>query len=122
MALGVGTVFFGTLYSAAVAGVLVGVASGAGFTFAFSAARAAYKGNPEYQTLSVSMVNSFALIGDFVPALLFSYLVMRYGYSPAWLYTGLLTFVLMVPILFQRAQKQTRLELKSKIVASEEKL
>jgi hypothetical protein len=85
MTLGVGLAFLGTVYSAILSGVLVGIASGAGFTFGFSAARAANRLDKEYETLAVSWVNSISLFGDFVPPLLYSYLVIQYGYSPAWL-------------------------------------
>jgi MFS family permease len=113
MAVGVGLAFFGTVYSAVLSGVLVGLASGSGFTFGFSAARAANKLEKEFETLPVSWVNSISLFGDFVPPLLYSYLVIRYGYSPAWLYIAVLAFALMIPILIpnisehEPAQTQT---------------
>jgi MFS family permease len=102
MAVGVGVAFLGTVYSAILAGVLVGLATGCGFTFGFSAAREANKLDKEYETLAVSWVNSISLFGDFVSPLLFSYLVIQYGYSPAWLYMAVLTFALIIPILFSK--------------------
>jgi MFS family permease len=106
MAIGVGAASFGTVYSAILAGVLVGLATGSGFTFAFSAAREANKLDKEYETLAVSWVNSISLFGDFVSPLLFSYLVIQYGYSPAWLYMAVLTFALIIPILFSKVSRQ----------------
>ncbi len=85
MAFGVGIAFIGTLYSAITSGVLVGLASGAGFTFGFAAAREANRFGPEYETLAVSWVNGIALFGDFVPPLLFSYVAISFGYGSAWL-------------------------------------
>jgi MFS family permease len=108
MAVGVGLAFFGTIYSAILAGVLVGLASGTGFTFGFSAARAGNKLDKEYETLAVSWVNSISLFGDFVPPLLYSYFVLQYGYSPAWLYIAILTFTLMIPLLFPKVSLQKR--------------
>jgi MFS family permease len=102
MALGVAIAFFGTLYSAIISGVLVGLASGAGFTFGFATAREANKLGPEYETLTVSWVNSISLFGDFVPPLLFSYFVIHFGYSSAWLCLASLAFVLVFPVLFSR--------------------
>jgi len=102
MALGVGIAFFGTLYSAIISGILVGLASGAGFTFGFAAAREANKFDPEYETLGVSWVNSISLFGDFVPPLLFSYFAIQFGYSFAWLCLASLAFVLIFPVLFSR--------------------
>jgi MFS family permease len=110
MALGVGIASLGTVYSAMLSGILVGLAAGAGFTFGFSAVRAAYKTDQEYETLAVSWVNSIALFGDFVPPLLFSYLAIQYGYAPAWLCLTALSFALMIPILFAKVPRQKRFD------------
>jgi MFS family permease len=110
MAVGVGVAFLGTVYSAILAGVLVGVASGSGFTFCFSAAREANKLGKQYETLAVSWVNSISLSGNFVSPLLFSYFVIQYGYSPAWLYIALVAFVLIIPIQHTRRIKNSREE------------
>jgi MFS family permease len=106
MAIGVGVAFFGTVYSAILSGIMVGIASGAGFTFGFSAARASNRLDKEYETLSVSWVNSISLSGDFVPPLLYSYVALQYGYSPAWLFMAVLAFVLIIPILFSNVPRQ----------------
>jgi MFS family permease len=106
MAVGVGVAFLGTVYSAILAGVLVGLATGSGFTFGFSAAREANKLDKEYETLAVSWVNSISLFGNFVSPLLFSYVVIQYGYSPAWLCMAVLAFVLIIPILFPKVSRQ----------------
>lgn len=102
MAFGVGIAFVGTLYSAITSSVLVGLASGAGYTFGFAAAREASRLGPEYETLAVSWVNGIALFGDFVPPLLFSYVAIGFGYGSAWLVLALFTFVLILPVLFSR--------------------
>jgi MFS family permease len=102
MAIGVGVALLGTVYSAILAGVLVGLATGSGFTFAFSAASEANKLDKEYETLAVSWVNSISLFGNLASPLLFSYLVIQYGYSPAWLYIAVLTFALIIPTLFSK--------------------
>jgi MFS family permease len=111
MAVGVGIAFLDTVYSSILAGVLVGLGSGSGFTFGFSAAREANKLDKEYETLAVSWVNSISLFGDFVSPLLFSYFVVQYGYSPAWLYLAVLSFVLIIPILFPKVSRQKRVPL-----------
>jgi len=102
MAFGVGLAFFGTLYSAIASSVLVGLASGAGFTFGFAAAREANRFGPEYETLAVSWVNSISLFGDFVPPLLFSYVAISFGYGTSWLVLALLAFMLVLPVLFSK--------------------
>ena len=102
MAFGVGLASFGTLYSAIASSVLVGLASGAGFTFGFAAAREANRFGPEYETLAVSWVNSISLFGDFVPPLLFSYVAISFGYGTSWLVLALLAFMLVLPVLFSK--------------------
>jgi MFS family permease len=108
MTVGVGVAFFGSVYSAILAGILIGLAAGAGFTFGFSAARAANRLDQEYETLAVSWVNSISLFGNFVPPLLYSYFAVQYGYSFAWLYMAVLSFLLFIPILLKRAPKKAR--------------
>ena len=103
MAFGIGIAFFGTLYSAITSGILVGLASGAGFTFGFAAAREANRFGPEYETLAVSWVNGISLFSDFIPPLLFSYFAIQFGYSFAWLCMALLAFVLIFPVFFSKA-------------------
>jgi MFS family permease len=104
MAFGVGIAFVGTLYSAITSSVLVGLASGAGYTFGFAAAREANRLGPEYESLAVSWVNGIALFGDFVPPLLFSYVAIGFGYGSAWLVSALFTFVLILPLFFSSAR------------------
>jgi len=106
MAMGIGVAFFGPLYSAITSGILVGLASGAGFTFGFAAAREANRFDPEYETLAVSWVNSISLFGDFVPPLLFSYFAIQFSYSTAWLCLALLSFILIFPVLFSARAMQ----------------
>ena len=100
MTMGIGVAFLGTLYSAITSGILVGLASGAGFTFGFAAAREANRFDPEYETLAVSWANSISLFGNFLPPLLFSYVAIQFSYSTAWLCLALLSFILIFPVLF----------------------
>jgi MFS family permease len=108
MAFGVGIAFFGTIYLSILSALLVGLAAGAGFTIGISAARATNSIYPEYETLTVSWVNGFSMFGDFFPPLLFSSLVIRYGYSLAGLCLAGLTFVLTTPLLFLRVSRLER--------------
>ena len=106
MIIGVAVAFFGSVYSAILAGILIGLAAGAGFTFGFSAARAANRLDQEYETLAVSWVNSISLFGDFVPPLLYSYFVVLYGYSSAWLSMAVFSFLLIIPLLLKKVPKK----------------
>jgi MFS family permease len=106
MSIGTGIAFFGSVYSAILTGILIGLAAGTGFTFGFSAARAANRLDGEYETLAVSWVNSISLFGDFIPPLLYSHFVIQYGYSFAWLYIAVLSFLLIVPLLLEKFPKK----------------
>jgi len=106
MSLGIGVAALSTVYSAVLAVALVGSAYGAGMTFVFSAARATNKSDQEYETLAVSWVNSISLFGNFIPPLLFSFLVLRFGYSPAWLCIAALTLLLMIPIALKGSKNK----------------
>jgi MFS family permease len=102
MVVGVGIAFFGSIYAAILAGILIGLASGTGFTFAFAAAREANRLDQEYETLAVSWVNSLQLVGNFGPPLLYSYFVIQYGYSNAWLSIALLSLILTLPLILKK--------------------
>lgn len=108
MVVGVAVAFLGTISSAIMSGILVGLSSGAGFTFGFAAAREANRFDPEYETLAVSWVNSVSLLGDFIPPLIFSYLTIQFGYSPAWLFLSLFALILIFPILFSESSAKKR--------------
>lgn len=107
MTVGVIVAFLGSVYSSVLAGVLIGLAAGTGFTFGFAAAREANKLDQEYETLAVSWVNSISLFGDFAPPLLFAYFAIQYGYSFAWMSVAVLTFALIVPLFFKKTSEDS---------------
>ena len=109
MAFGLGLVYFGTVDLAILSGTLVGLGYGTGFTIGFSAARQANKLDVEYETLAVSWVNSISLFGNFIPSTLFSYFVLQYGYSSAWLSMATLSFLLIVPVASRERKRKTNL-------------
>jgi MFS family permease len=106
MAVGISLSVFSSVFATAISGVLIGVASG-GFTLGFSSARESVKIEPEYETLAVSWVNSVSLFGDFVPPLIFSATVLGYGYGLAWVVSGILTAVLLIPLLVARSPQRS---------------
>jgi MFS family permease len=108
MTIGVGVAFFGSVYSAILAGILIGLAAGTGFTFGFSAARTANRLDQEYEPLAVSWVNSISLFGNFVPPLLYSYFATQYGYSFAWLYLAVFSFLLTIPLFLKSVPRKKR--------------
>jgi MFS family permease len=88
-----------TALACAVAG---GVAAGFGYTAAFAGAKDLNKAEQEYDGLAVAWVNCIQLLGSFWPPLLYSYLVEVAGYSSAWLGSGALSTLFVVPLLLMK--------------------
>lgn len=105
MAIGISMPAFSNIYATVGSSVLVGIASGC-LTFGFLSAKNSVKLEPEYETLAVSWVNSVSLFGGFVPPLVFSATVIGFGYSFAWLISGILTIALLIPIIIMRMPGQ----------------
>lgn len=101
MAVAVSVSCFFSVFATVISGILIGIAS-AGFTFGFSTARESNMLEPEYETLAVGWVNSVSLFGDFLPPLIFSVVAVGYGYPLAWIVGGIMTLVLMLPIILVR--------------------
>jgi MFS family permease len=94
-----GLTAFPTWYAALACSVLGGFVSGIGFTFAFAAARDLSGAAPEYDGLAIAWVNSISLTGSFFAPLFYSYVVAASGYSAAWLWSGALSLVFLIPLL-----------------------
>ena len=88
-----------SLYAAAAAATLAGIAAGVGFTFPFAGARDFNRAGKQYESLAIAWVNSIQLTGEFVPPLLFSFVAGHLGYSEAWLWSAALTVAFVVPVL-----------------------
>jgi predicted MFS family arabinose efflux permease len=81
------------------AGVLIcGVSSGPIGIVAFTAARRIAP-SPNLEALSIGFVDSFALIGVFLGALSFPFLVLGLGYPVAWIVGGVVCIILTFPVL-----------------------
>jgi MFS family permease len=102
MSFGIAIAALGSLWSAAVSAVAVGLSSGAAFTVGFSAAREGQIVAREYETLAVSWVNSISLFAGFFSPVAFSLLVLRVGYSSAWLVAALYTLTISSTILMYK--------------------
>jgi MFS family permease len=88
-----------SVLAAALCAGVGGVFSGVGYTFAFAGARDLNRAGKEYDSLAVAWVNSISLTGSFFPPILFSYVVENFGYQNAWLWSGGLTLLFVIPIL-----------------------
>jgi MFS family permease len=107
MSFGIAIASLDSLWSAAVSAIAVGLSSGA-FTVGFSAAREGQIVAREYETLAVSWVNSISLFAGFFSPVAFSLLVLRVGYSSAWLVAALYTLTISSTILvYKRKSPRT---------------
>lgn len=91
----------------AAAAVIVGLASGVGYTFAFGTAWNSYTRKSE-RAIALSWVNSIQLLFSFWSPYLFSFVVVGWGYQLAWLTGGLYTVVFIFPIVLSRVRPPAR--------------
>lgn len=102
---GAAALFIGSypsIYAAALASALGGAVAGVGYTFAFAGARELTRAGKDYESLAVAWVNSISLTGSFLPPIFFSFVVADFGYRTGWLWSGLLTFVFIAPVMLMK--------------------
>jgi predicted MFS family arabinose efflux permease len=85
--------------------ILAGFGSGA-FTVGYLAARDSMAASAEYESLAVSWVNTIQMLAGFVSPIMFSLLVLSFGYGFAWLAGGVYTLVLISTILYPVQRKR----------------
>lgn len=88
------------VYAASLGAIIGGIAVGPASTIAFAAAKDLSQVEREYESLTIGWVNCISLTGSVWPPLIFSYLAESFNYSAAWLGGGILSFVLVIPMLF----------------------
>jgi len=98
LAFAVAVVSIGTVYSAIGATLIAGSSSGA-FTISYLAARKVRAASAEYETLAVSWVNTIQMFAGFWSPVVFSQLVISFGYETSWTVGALYTFLLISIIL-----------------------
>ncbi len=98
LAIAVAVVSIGTVYSAIGASLIAGSSSGA-FTITYLAARKVRAASAEYETLAVSWVNTMQMFAGFWSPVVFSLLVISFGYGTSWMVGALYTFLLISVIL-----------------------
>lgn len=89
----------GSFYIIILSIIASGILLSAGFVIIYAKAKHVNELRPQYQTLSVGFVNGFSLFGAFWTPLLFSFIVNRAGYSIAWLISGFLVIILILPVI-----------------------
>jgi predicted MFS family arabinose efflux permease len=100
-ALGLGTAILAvhSLYAAIAGALICGLAGGPAGTGSIAAARKLAP-SPEMEALTISIADNFSLLGVFVGALYFPFLVLGLGYPSAWVLGGIVCVVLTAPVLF----------------------
>jgi MFS family permease len=103
MCVGVGIVAIHNFDLVIVASLLVGFGTGVFFTLGFALAkRHAQIG---YESLSVAWVDTFSLMGTIVSPIVFSFLVLNYGYDTGWITIAIVSFVPIVPLFILFKEK-----------------
>lgn len=90
------------------ASLIVGFMSGGALTVGFSAARELARS--EYETLAVSCINSMGLFAGFFFPPVFSLTVLSFGYSTAWILSGLYVSPFIAAVLLTKIKNFIRYE------------
>ena len=88
--------------AAILANLIAGFANGGALTAGFSAARELVHG--EYETLAVSCINGTGLFAGFFFPPFFSWTVLSFGYSTAWMLSGLYLFPFIAAVLLSKSK------------------
>ena len=98
LAIAIAAVAVGDVYSA-IASALVSGLCGGSFTIGYLAARQSNEASGEYESLAVSWVNTIQMLAGFWSPVMFSLLVISFGYAFSWLVGAAYTFLLISVIL-----------------------
>jgi MFS family permease len=101
LAFAMALVAFGTVTSAIAAALIAGIGSGS-FTVGYLAGRAGNAGSREYESLVVSWVNTVQMISGLWAPVMFSLVVISFGYESSWLVAAGATFLLTCVILLAK--------------------
>jgi MFS family permease len=104
LSIGIGITALGSIPSAVVSVLSVGLATGIFFTVGFSAARDRSP-TREMDSFTVGLVDSFSLLGSFASPLYFSVIVLDYGYPYAWLTGGAIVVMLAIPLALLKGKE-----------------
>ena len=98
LAVAIAVVAVGNVPSAIGSALVAGSCSGS-FTVGYLAARESNAASAEYESLAVSWVNTIQMLAGFWSPVLFSLLVISFGYAFSWLVGAAYTFFLISVIL-----------------------
>jgi predicted MFS family arabinose efflux permease len=97
-AVGLGLAAF-SAWGALLASLMAGFGLGGGLTIGFIVARESER-DPAYQTIAVAWVNAAGLAGAFVAPIIFTWLVVGFGYFVAWVLAGAYGAASILPVLW----------------------
>ena len=98
LAIAIAVVAVGDVFSAIASALVAGLCSGS-FTIGYLAARQSNAASAEYESLAVSWVNTIQMLAGFWSPVMFSLLVISFGYAFSWLVGAAYTFLLISVIL-----------------------
>jgi MFS family permease len=98
LAIAIAVVAVGDVFSAIGSALVAGLCSGS-FTVGYLAARESNAASAEYESLAVSWVNTIQMLAGFWSPVMFSLLVISFGYAFSWLVGAAYTFLLISVIL-----------------------
>jgi len=98
LAIAIAVVAVGDVFSAIASALVAGLCS-ASFTIGYLAARQSNAASAEYESLAVSWVNTIQMLAGFWSPVMFSLLVISFGYAFSWLVGAAYTFLLISVIL-----------------------
>ena len=101
LAIAIAMVAIGNVDYATGSAILAGLASGS-FTVGYLAAREGNTATAEYESLSVSWVNTIQMLAGFWSPVAFSLLVLSFGYASSWFVGAVYTFLLISVILLAK--------------------
>jgi MFS family permease len=101
LAFALALVALGTVTSAIASALFTGIASGS-FTVGYLAGRAGNAGSKEYESLVVSWVNTIQMLAGLWAPVMFSLVVLSFGYESSWLVAAGATLLLTSLILLAK--------------------
>ena len=107
LAFALALVALGSVTSAITSALFTGIASGS-FTVGYLAGRAGNAGSKEYESLVVSWVNTIQMLAGLWAPVMFSLVVLSFGYESSWLVAAGATLLLTSVILLAKEKPRMR--------------
>lgn len=102
---------FANVYTIIISITIIGIFISGGFVVPYTKAREIVKINlnqPHYETFAISFINGLSLFGAFWVPAVFSIIAKHFDYQSAWLISGILTFIFIIPAINLKNNRDTR--------------